>query len=104
MLGPSYGILGLPGGYDNDDGWDIVKISLEMQASYEWWDQSIVICDWGCCELSCIDCGDEDFPVYRFNGNYVEESQNDDEPPDHVWYSESDSFEEWVQIPNARET
>lgn len=95
-LGPGYGLLGLPGSYDNDDNRNVVKTSLEMARDYEWWDGSVVICDWGCCMMSCIDCSDDDYPVYRYDGNFVGDSPMDDEPPDHAWYSESDTFAEWL--------
>jgi len=102
MLGPGFGLFGLPHGYDNEGGWGVVRTTLEMASEIEWWDGSIVICDWGCCQLSCIDCSDEDFPVFRYDGNFVGESYLDDEPPDNAWYVESDTFAEWVLIPNAR--
>jgi len=101
MLGPGYGLLGVPGGYDNDDGWNVVKTTREMAHDYEWWDGSVVICDWGCCMISCIDCSDDDYPVYRFDGNFVDEFTDDDDPPDHAWYSESDTFAEWLLSPNS---
>lgn len=99
MLGPGYGLLGLPGGYENDD-WNIVKKSLELARDHEWWDGAIVICDWGCTMMSCIDCSDDDFPVYRYDGNFVNDAEDDDEPPDDGWYSESDTFAEWLLTPN----
>ena len=101
MLGPGFGVLGLPGGYNNDDNWNIVKTSLEMARDFEWWDGSVVICDWGCTMMSSIDCSDDDFPVYRYDGNFVEDSANDDEPPDDAWYSEADTFADWLMTPNC---
>jgi hypothetical protein len=100
MLGPGYGLLGLPGGYDNDDDWNIVKTSLEMARDYEWWDGSIVVCDWGCTMMSCIDCSDDDFPVYRYDGNFFDEPEDDDEPPEDAWTIEADTFAEWLLTPN----
>lgn len=96
VLGPGYGILGLPGGYDNYGDWNVVKTTREMVQDYRWWDGSIVICDWGCTMMSCIDCSDGDFPVFRFDGNFVGDSMHDDEPPDDAWDVESDSFAEWL--------
>ena len=99
-LGPSFGMLGLPSSLDTNDDNNVVKNSLEFVRDFAWWYRSIVICDWGCCMLSCIDCMDDDFPVYRFDGNLDCDSYLDDEPPDDAWYSESDTFAEWLLIPN----
>ena len=98
-LGPSYGILGLPRSLDNNDDQNVVKTTLELR-DCEWFYGSIVICDWGCCMKSCIDCTDDDFPIYRFDGNYVGDSYLDDDPPDDAWNSESDTLAEWLLIPN----
>ena len=100
-LGPGFGILGLPGGYDNDGGWDIVKSSLEMAADLAWWDRSIVICDWGCSMLSCIDCSDNNFTVFRWDGNQFDAATDKDEPSDELWSVEADTFEEWLMTPNC---
>ena len=101
MLGPGFGMLGLPGGYNNDSDWNVVKTTNEMAWTYPWWDGAIVICDWGCGMISCIDCSDDDFPVYRFDGNFVEDPSDDGNPPDHAWYLEADSLAEWLLIPNS---
>jgi hypothetical protein len=99
-LGPGYGLLGLPGGYDNHGGWDIVKSSQEMAADLSWWDRMICACDWGCCQLSCVDCGDPDFTVYRWDGNEFDERTDHDEPSDELWQVEADSLAEWLLTPN----
>lgn len=100
-LGPGFGILGLPGGFGSDDGWDIVKTSLEMAASYEWWDSIIVVSDRGCSMMSCVDCSDADFTVYLWDGNQFDEQADCDEPSDELWQVEADSFEEWLRLPNS---
>ena len=89
-LGPGYGLLGLPGGYDNDDGWNIIKTSSEVSNGLEWWDQLIVVCDWGCSMLSCVDCSDADFTVYRWNGNAFDDPADSEQPSDELWTVESD--------------
>jgi hypothetical protein len=99
-LGPGYGILGLPGGYDNHGGWNIVKSSLEMAAAYPWWNRTIVICDRGCCMLSCIDCSDDDFTVYRWNGNEFDKTTDLEDPSDELWGVEADSLEDWLMTTN----
>jgi hypothetical protein len=106
LLGPGYGLLGLPGGYDNHDGWNIVKTTSEVSHGLEWWDRSIVICDWGCSKMSCIDCSDTDFTVYRWDGNFWDDVTDSEDPSDELWSIESDTFDEWVLTPNSnmRET
>jgi hypothetical protein len=100
-LGPGFGILGLPGGYDNHDGWNIVKSSQEMAADFTWWGERNVICDWGCAMRSCIDCSDGDFAVYRWDGNEFDEATDYEDPSDEVWQNESESLEEWLVTPNC---
>jgi hypothetical protein len=100
-LGPGYGLLGLPGGYDNDDGWDIIKTSNEVSKGLDWWHRIIVVCDWGCCRLSCVDCSDDDFTVYRWDGNAFDDSTDSEDPSDELWSIESDTFNEWILTPNV---
>jgi hypothetical protein len=100
-LGPGYGILGLPGGYDDHGGWDVVKASLEMAADLEWWDRMIVVCDWGCAQLSCVDCGDADYPVYRWDGNQFREPDDREDPSDELWQIEGDTLADWLLTPNG---
>jgi len=38
-LGPGFGLLGLPGGYDNDAGWNIIKTTREVSDGLDWWDR-----------------------------------------------------------------
>jgi hypothetical protein len=100
-LGPGFGLLGLPGGYDNDDGWDIIKTTREVSNGLAWWDRIVVVCDWGCCMLSCVDCSDDEFTVYRWDGNAFDDSTDIDEPSDALWTVETDTFDEWLLTPNA---
>jgi hypothetical protein len=100
-LGPGFGLLGLPGGYDNDDGWDVVKTSREMAADVDWWDRMIVVCDWGCAMRSCVDCGDSDFPVYRWDGNQFDERTDHEDPSEKLWQIETDTLSEWLLTPNC---
>jgi hypothetical protein len=100
-LGPGFGLLGLPGGYDNDDGWNIIKTSNDVSQGLAWWDRIIVVCDWGCCMMSCVDCSDDDFTVYRWDGNAFDSSRDSDDPSDALWTIEADTFDEWILTPNA---
>lgn len=99
-LGPGYGLLGLPGAYDNDDGWNIIKTTRETAKGLEWWDRIVVICDWGCCLLSCVDCSDADFTVYRWDGNFFESPGDLFDPSDELWTIEADTFDAWLLTPN----
>jgi hypothetical protein len=90
-LGPGFGLLGLPGGYDNHDGWDLVKTSREMAADLEWWDRVIVVCDWGGARRSCIDCGDSDYAVYRWDGNQLRDPDDREDPAEEAWQIEADT-------------
>lgn len=100
-LGPGFGLLGLPGGYDNDDGWNIIRTSREVADGLDWWDQLIVVCDWGCCRMSCVDCSDADFTVYRWDGNEFDDRKDPDDPSDALWTIEADTLEDWLVTPNC---
>ena len=65
------------------------------------WDQIIVVCDWGCCMMSCVDCSDDDFNVYRWDGNAFDDATDLENPSDELWTIESDTFNEWVLTPNV---
>ncbi len=94
LLGP--GLLGLPGGYDTKNGQDIVSSSKAMASFLPWWERFVVICDRGCSMCSCIDCTDDDFAVYRWDGNEFHEQTLDDEPNEDIWGIEANTFDEWI--------
>ncbi len=94
LLGP--GLLGLPGGYDTKNGQDIVSSSKAMASFLAWWEQFVVVCDRGCSMCSCIDCTDDDFSVYRWDGNKFDEQTAVDEPSDDIWELEANTFDEWI--------
>lgn len=98
-LGPGYGLIGLPNGYDNDAGWNLVTTSHEIGQDLDWWGNYLVLCDWGCSQLSVVDCADVDQPVYRWDGNYFQSSDLD-EPNDDLWDIEADSLIDWFSKPN----
>ncbi|MCA9118154.1 MAG: SMI1/KNR4 family protein [Planctomycetaceae bacterium] len=57
-FGPSYGLLGLPGGATDDQGQSIVD-NYRGLAEYfaELWPEKLVpICHYGCGMLGCVDC------------------------------------------------
>jgi hypothetical protein len=93
-LGP--GLLGLPGGYDDANGYNILKSSRGMASFLSWWEQFIVICDQGCSMYSCIDCTDEDFGVYRWDGNAFDDPVHVDEPSEELWSLEANTFDDWI--------
>ncbi|QDU45266.1 SMI1 / KNR4 family protein [Symmachiella dynata] len=94
LLGP--GLFGLPGGYDTKNGQNIVSSSRAMASMLAWWEQFVVICDRGCSMCSCIDCTDDDFAVYRWDGNTLDEQTAVDEPNDDIWELEANTFDEWI--------
>jgi len=100
-LGPGYGLIGLPGGYDNDDGWNIVKTTNDVSDGLEWWDRMVVVCDWGCCMISCVDCSDDDFTVFRWDGNAFDDATDNEAPSEELWTVEADTFDEWLLTPNV---
>lgn len=93
-LGP--GLFGLPGGYDTVNGDNILNSSRKMAGFLSWWDQFIVICDRGCSMYSCVDCTDDDFSVYRWDGNQFDSPNHVDEPSDQLWSIEANTFDEWI--------
>ena len=46
--------------------------------------------------LSCIDCADDDFPVYQWDGNVFNDAELFSEPSDELWQLEGDTFVEWM--------
>jgi len=51
--------------------------------------------------MSCVDCSDEEFTVYRWNGNEFDFDKDEEDPSDELWTIESDTFEEWLMVPNV---
>jgi hypothetical protein len=51
--------------------------------------------------MSCVDCSDDDFSVYRWDGNFFDEATDGDDPSDDLWSLEAETFDEWVITPNA---
>lgn len=94
QLGP--GLIGLPGGYDNDEGTDVVRTSIEMAEHLPWWDDILVLCDWGCGMMSCVDCSDDGFGVYRWDGNAWDDTTDFEGPSDELWSLECHTFDEWI--------
>jgi len=53
--------------------------------TFVWFDKLLPICNWGCWQISCVDCAKTDFPVLLFVGyEYTFQLQNR-------------SFNEWIK-------
>lgn len=65
-FGPSYGLIGLPGGaIDEDIGYSIVDYYVNFKSYFasDWPDRLVPICHYGCNIVSCIDCTSELGPM-----------------------------------------
>ena len=79
-FGPGYGLMGLRTGATDDQGHDAVDAyriyasSDPDEPSWEWRDQLLPICHWGCAIYSCIDCKTQGSPIVIFDPNMHDES------------------------------
>ncbi|HEX6711758.1 MAG TPA: SMI1/KNR4 family protein [Thermoleophilaceae bacterium] len=77
-FGPGYGLIGLIDGVRSDLKRDAVEEYLAFRRpdpedpGYEWPERILPICHWGCAIYSCVDCGDEDAAIIRFDPNVVD--------------------------------
>lgn len=99
-LGPSFGILGLEGGYASSRE-NLIELTLGFERQTAWWDQYLVIGEDGCGSFFWVDCSESEYPVYYFTGEMIsDEDMANDEPPEWGWDCEWDSFAEYVVEPN----
>jgi hypothetical protein len=89
-FGPGYGLIGVAGGAESDFG-DVVGTYRQLRMDYEkesnvWPLQLLPICDWGCNELSCVNCDDRIFEMHLFReGEIVRQG-----------YGIVEFFERWI--------
>ncbi len=100
-FGPGYGLIGLPGGFADTDGYvvDLYELRLADAAtgSIDWPDKLLPICAWGCSIYSCVDCSAEAAPVVTFDPG----ARNDGDPMFARSHQSLQSwFEDWVQGAN----
>src|SRR5262249_31445331 len=59
--GPAYGLIGLPGGFVDDQGKSIVDLYESYHVTdpedetWQWPDGLVPMCHWGCAIYSCVD-------------------------------------------------
>jgi hypothetical protein len=77
-------LIGLPGGYESSWG-DLFKTWEVMRDDEDWEEGWLPIIDWGCTDLSIIDCDDDFRMVSRYEGDFHPES-----------YSFNTLLERWI--------
>jgi hypothetical protein len=89
-FGPSYGILGLAGGYASDYGTLVEFYHLmrsdHQRAGSEWKPGLLLFCEFGCNIFTCVDCNQSQYPVSVFEEGEVW-------PPS---YTLEDFFKRWI--------
>jgi hypothetical protein len=74
-FGPGYGLIGLTGGYPDDQGhsavdlYELFRRSDPENAAWQWPGRLLPICHWGCAIYSCIDCSTDDGPIVIWDPN-----------------------------------
>jgi hypothetical protein len=69
-FGPGYGVMGVEGGFTDDLGNTIVDLYESYRQAdpedptWQWPDQFLPICHWGCVVYSVVDCSRSPSPVY----------------------------------------
>jgi hypothetical protein len=62
-FGPGDGLIGLPGGYQ-EDGCSVLDLYRELKpgvsTEWNWPERMLPIVDWGCAMFSCVDCKSAD--------------------------------------------
>jgi SMI1 / KNR4 family (SUKH-1) len=84
-FGPGYHIIGLPGGQESSWG-DLLETWNTMRGHEEWEEGWLPIIDWGCAQVSLIDC-DNDFLMVT---HYDEEFHCED-------YTFDELLERWIR-------
>jgi hypothetical protein len=65
-------VIGLPGGYQSSWG-DIMSAWEVFQRDGKWEEGWLPIIDWGCCQVSIIDCDNDFQMVTLYNGDFHDE-------------------------------
>jgi hypothetical protein len=68
-FGPGYGLTGLPGGYESSWG-DLVQTTAELRELDDCEDGFLPVIDWGCAQMMCVDCDDDDLIVTCLEGGF----------------------------------
>ena len=97
-FGPGYGVMGIPGGFTDDQGNDILSLynsyreSDPEDPSWLWPEGLVPICHWGCVIYSCVHCLEENMPVYNADIGVI----GNDDPVESILKLDKPSFDEWV--------
>ncbi len=71
-FGPGYHIIGLPGGQESSWG-DLMESWAILSRDEEWEEGWLPIIDWGCAQVSIIDCDNDFLMVTLYEGEYHRE-------------------------------
>ena len=97
-FGPGYGVMGVPGGFTDDQGSDILSLYKSYcepdpeEPSWQWQNGLVPICHWGCVIYTCVNCIEPSFPVYSVDVGMIDE----DLSLESNLKLESDSFNNWI--------
>lgn len=74
-FGPGYGLMGLPGGFTDDQGnsadqlYELFRQPDPEDSTWHWPAGLLPICHWGCAMYSCIDCSTDEGRVLLWDPN-----------------------------------
>ena len=98
-FGPGYGVMGIPGGFTDDQGSNILSLYQDFVEPYpedpawKWPKGRVPICHWGCVIYSCVHCLEENLPVYIADIGVKE----DGEPMESILKISAPTFDAWVE-------
>ncbi len=98
-FGPAYGLLGIPGGATNEDGYDCVRLYLGLRTPTEgdphwsWPEKLLPVGHLGCGMYACVDCSSPDGVVVWFEPN----PHVDGEPWDDAFVPLAPSLCAWLE-------
>jgi len=67
-FGPGYQLTGLPGGHESSWG-DLIQATAELRRHEDCEDEWLPLIDWGCAQLTVVDCHDEQI-VTLYEGDF----------------------------------
>lgn len=97
-FGPGYGVLGVEGGFTDDLGNTVADLFESYRqpdpedSAWQWPEQFLPICHWGCAVYSAIDCSQSPGPVYFIDVGVKDTGA----PMDSIIKWHKPSFENWL--------
>lgn len=97
-FGPAYGLLGLPGGAEDDLRRDAVRLYLEFRrpdaddVHWKWPERLLPVGHLGCAMYACVDCSSDDGAIVWFEPNPHENGT----PWDDSFIALAPSLHEWL--------